>query len=450
MESNFEIVASTTQSILVWIAGHRAHVNGELGQAEIGQRIAAAIDRATQSEVAELRAKVAELERLLAFQSESHATNLADHVRWRTDAESKLADLERTFPCGHRIIDWDDSYGGCLACGLKVAAVECDTERHDERIAEAEAKVRKAIEGVSVAIKRCHPEYAPHCVVCLPLRVLLAALQSPEPVNHPEPATSGTEDTFANAITARHDTIMKRHFNHPEPERIKCSAIRKDGVCDSVMNFGNGIGGAIFRCQMRADHDSRHKSVRIVQGSRFVAVYWRSATDEELDRSEDFNHPDDAPPVESAESAVRGFKAQVDLALTDIADGAARMEALKRRVEAKLRSAQPRQWKVGDEAYTRQPFFGLKPGRVRVRLMAQEGNHPSWIVSAVDRMTFGGWAVMESELEPVEVATQGEMPTGDTEQFGGSDFEEPSPRNVFHPPQPANVSTPAERKGGRQ
>lgn len=121
-----------------------------------------------------------------------------------TDAEAKLADLERTFPCGHRIIDWDDSYGGCLACGLKVAAVECETERHDERIADAEAKVRLLLERVgSIGREAATNDDAPLDLALLALGTISAMCESilnpdfakeigvepftPEPVNHPEP-----------------------------------------------------------------------------------------------------------------------------------------------------------------------------------------------------------------------------------------------------------------------
>lgn len=35
---------------------------------------------------------------------------------------------EERFPCGHRVVDWDDSYGGCVACITRTAMLELEEE----------------------------------------------------------------------------------------------------------------------------------------------------------------------------------------------------------------------------------------------------------------------------------------------------------------------------------
>lgn len=45
-------------------------------------------------------------------------------------ALSALAELDARFPCGHRKVDWDDSYGGCALCPLLAIQQECEREDH--------------------------------------------------------------------------------------------------------------------------------------------------------------------------------------------------------------------------------------------------------------------------------------------------------------------------------
>lgn len=40
--------------------------------------------------------------------------------------EGELATLKEKFPCGHRRVDWDDSYGNCVACTLQEYADKYD------------------------------------------------------------------------------------------------------------------------------------------------------------------------------------------------------------------------------------------------------------------------------------------------------------------------------------
>lgn len=54
------------------------------------------------------------------------------------DMRAKIERLERKFPCGHRVLDWDNGYGECVACreksvvsdyeNLPLTVVQC----HDE------------------------------------------------------------------------------------------------------------------------------------------------------------------------------------------------------------------------------------------------------------------------------------------------------------------------------
>ena len=48
--------------------------------------------------------------------------------------------VNERFPCGHRKLDWDDSYGGCVACSAIAAMQSEDTK--DARIARLEAALR--------------------------------------------------------------------------------------------------------------------------------------------------------------------------------------------------------------------------------------------------------------------------------------------------------------------
>ena len=52
---------------------------------------------------------------------------------WRKEIDSlraQLAKLEEKFPCGHRKVDWDDSYGECVACHFIEMAGDYDRLPH--------------------------------------------------------------------------------------------------------------------------------------------------------------------------------------------------------------------------------------------------------------------------------------------------------------------------------
>jgi hypothetical protein len=61
---------------------------------------------------------------------------------------SELEKEREKLICGHRKIDWDDSYGGCAFCGLKELADKADDylgelNRMNDRYKEAEKRVKE-------------------------------------------------------------------------------------------------------------------------------------------------------------------------------------------------------------------------------------------------------------------------------------------------------------------
>jgi hypothetical protein len=52
----------------------------------------------------------------------------------------EMTKLSRKFPCGHRIIDWDDSYGECVVCKVKEFSFENERENELLRHELAEAR----------------------------------------------------------------------------------------------------------------------------------------------------------------------------------------------------------------------------------------------------------------------------------------------------------------------
>ncbi len=46
------------------------------------------------------------------------------------DMEDEIERLNKRFPCGHRIVDWDDSYGECVVCKIKQQADAYDNLPH--------------------------------------------------------------------------------------------------------------------------------------------------------------------------------------------------------------------------------------------------------------------------------------------------------------------------------
>lgn len=84
-----------------------------------------------------------DVDALLAEERAKHAAALAalDAERAALEARvseqsSEIARLNAKFPCGHRAADWDDSYGGCVACSAITAMHESDAQA--QRIAELE------------------------------------------------------------------------------------------------------------------------------------------------------------------------------------------------------------------------------------------------------------------------------------------------------------------------
>jgi len=72
-----------------------------------------------------LEKRVKELENDLKL----NASMLAKQCDAAREAEAKVKELENKFPCGHRKVDWDDSYGNCVACQLKEYADKYDDQQ---------------------------------------------------------------------------------------------------------------------------------------------------------------------------------------------------------------------------------------------------------------------------------------------------------------------------------
>lgn len=52
----------------------------------------------------------------------------------------ELQQLRDLFPCGHRKIDWDNSYGSCVACTYIHLVNDCEMERYDEMVLELQQR----------------------------------------------------------------------------------------------------------------------------------------------------------------------------------------------------------------------------------------------------------------------------------------------------------------------
>jgi len=76
------------------------------------------------------------------------------------DAEARIKEFEKKFTCGHRKIDWDDSYGNCVVCTLKEYA-----DKYDDQLG-LELKVKELEDAINNAQKDNPDEI--HCT-CVPL-----------------------------------------------------------------------------------------------------------------------------------------------------------------------------------------------------------------------------------------------------------------------------------------
>jgi uncharacterized small protein (DUF1192 family) len=62
--------------------------------------------------------------------------------------KDEIAKLNNKLPCGHRLVDWDDSYGGCAFCAIQQQAFAYDKLPHEviechDKIEELESKFAK-------------------------------------------------------------------------------------------------------------------------------------------------------------------------------------------------------------------------------------------------------------------------------------------------------------------
>jgi hypothetical protein len=73
------------------------------------------------------------------------------------EIRAEVARLNNKFPCGHRIIDWDDSYGGCAFCIIQQQAFDYDKLPHEviechDKIEQLEAERDAAeVQGLEIA-----------------------------------------------------------------------------------------------------------------------------------------------------------------------------------------------------------------------------------------------------------------------------------------------------------
>jgi len=66
---------------------------------------------------------------------------------------AKIKKLEEKFPCGHRRLDWDDSYGNCVVCSLKE-----DADKYDDQLG-FELNVKALEEGIEELITYGMPKH---------------------------------------------------------------------------------------------------------------------------------------------------------------------------------------------------------------------------------------------------------------------------------------------------
>ena len=76
------------------------------------------------------------------------------------DFHAKLAELNKKFSCGHRAVDWDDSYGNCIVCGFKQMAHDYDKLPHDvvdchDQIEELQAQLAERDKSIDNLHKVC-------------------------------------------------------------------------------------------------------------------------------------------------------------------------------------------------------------------------------------------------------------------------------------------------------
>lgn len=140
-----EIEAEMREVIQSWKDWHRK-LSESLGAPYLERNV-------TLNAAKELRAKVAELEQEL---EKWKSANL--YPATYREAVERVVEFEQKFPCGHRKIDWDDSYGECVACKIHERADDYEKlpltiiECHDQ-IAELEQELGVGRELVAAQLK---------------------------------------------------------------------------------------------------------------------------------------------------------------------------------------------------------------------------------------------------------------------------------------------------------
>lgn len=92
-----------------------------------------------------------------------------DHDATVSALREEAERLSATFPCGHRIADWDNSYGTCSLCPMLTLAHSADEEGHEnDRLREEVESARETIKSLNRRAQLWRP-LPPHPKDELPL-----------------------------------------------------------------------------------------------------------------------------------------------------------------------------------------------------------------------------------------------------------------------------------------
>jgi hypothetical protein len=69
------------------------------------------------------------------------------HAKEMYEMDVHLERLNKRFDCGHRIVDWDDSYGECVVCKIKKRAD--DYENLPRTVIECHDKIEELQEEIT-------------------------------------------------------------------------------------------------------------------------------------------------------------------------------------------------------------------------------------------------------------------------------------------------------------
>jgi len=106
---------------------------------ELQWQLDTALNRIVEAD-AEISALKVELEKAAVWRRS------CDNYETLVELQTRLDKVEDRFDCGHRKVDWDDSYGACVACLTKQAMF--DEEDEDERFETRFNKLIADIKGL--------------------------------------------------------------------------------------------------------------------------------------------------------------------------------------------------------------------------------------------------------------------------------------------------------------